>query len=56
MQLVFVHRQRVQAVVKQGRGFVQDAGAGEDADADQAGVEMQVLQPGVDLRAYHRAV
>ena len=56
MQLVFVHRQGIQAVVEQGRGFVQDAGAGEDADADQTGVEVQVLQPAVEVRANHRAV
>ena len=35
---------------------MQDAGAGEDADADQADVEVQVLQPAVDVRANQRAV
>ena len=56
LQLAFVHGERVPAVVEQGRGFVDDAGAGEDADADQAGVEVQVLQPAVDVCANQRAV
>ena len=56
LQLAFVHGERVPAVVEQGCGFVDDAGAGEDADADEAGVEVQVLQPAVDVCANQRAV
>ena len=56
LQLAFVHGERVPAVVEQGCSFVDDAGAGEDADADEAGVEVQVLQPAVDVRTDERAV
>jgi len=40
LQLAFVNRQRIDTVIEQDAGFMQDAGAREDADVDEAGIDM----------------
>ena len=44
-KLAFVNWQRIDAIIEQGAGFMQEAGARKDADVDEAGIDVHRLQP-----------